>query len=247
MISSLLSSAFADQVISFPPNEAYITRVYNLTREQFVASGKRVYNHTGATETIMVVADDWPYMPIFLAEHQVPHNWESLRHRPGRARRSDSHSDLEYPVMRLVKTIRRDVEDDVQDYIDGLTESLTLSWGLDRIDHQSKVLDSQYLGYLSGVSNLRTVHLYVVDTGVFQHSNFDGTVSYDFSSFPSDPADCNGTASENSLRRHAFQFSPACRSRNPCRRNSDLEDIRSGPISKRRDPFDQGPGLQWPG
>jgi hypothetical protein len=185
----------ADHVITFPPTTEYVSEVYNMTVAEFTATGKKIYNHTGASEVVMVVSDDWPLMEAFLAYHNTPRDWHDHHSTEGDPKKRSAPHTVQYPIMKLKRARIADIEDETGEYVDGLIETVALSWGLDRIDGHSKqsAMDGQYLGYLSGISNLRTVHLYVVDTGVFDHSNFDATVHHDFSAYPSEPADCNGT------------------------------------------------------
>ncbi|WMS87090.1 S8 family peptidase [Pleionea litopenaei] len=64
------------------------------------------------------------------------------------------------------------------------------TWGLDRVDQRSGSLDSQYT-YNTTASN---VNVYILDTGVNNHSDFGGRVSsgYDFIDNDNNTSDCQG-------------------------------------------------------
>lgn len=64
------------------------------------------------------------------------------------------------------------------------------TWGLDRIDQRGGSLDSQYT-YNTNASN---VNVYILDTGVNNHSDFGGRVSsgYDFIDNDNNTSDCQG-------------------------------------------------------
>ncbi|TQV89733.1 S8 family peptidase [Aliikangiella coralliicola] len=64
------------------------------------------------------------------------------------------------------------------------------TWGLDRVDQRSSSLDSKYV-YDTSASN---VNVYVIDTGVNNHSDFGGRVynGYDFIDNDSNSSDCQG-------------------------------------------------------
>ncbi|PWK47824.1 S8 family serine peptidase [Pleionea mediterranea] len=64
------------------------------------------------------------------------------------------------------------------------------TWGLDRVDQRSGSLDNQYV-YDTSASN---VSVYVIDTGVSNHSDFGGRVynGYDFIDNDNNSSDCQG-------------------------------------------------------
>ena len=64
------------------------------------------------------------------------------------------------------------------------------TWGLDRVDQRSGSLDSKYV-YDTTASN---VNVYILDTGVNNHSDFGGRVynGYDFIDNDNNSSDCQG-------------------------------------------------------
>lgn len=65
----------------------------------------------------------------------------------------------------------------------GFTEGF-FSWGIDRTDQRSAVLDGTYCSPNIGTN----VNVYILDTGVAQHSSFANSVHYDFSYYETNPA-----------------------------------------------------------
>jgi serine protease len=94
------------------------------------------------------------------------------------------------------KTAKKMAQNPLVDFIEP-DERVTISatqysptWGLDRVDQTSGSIDNQYV-YDTTASN---VNVYVIDTGVNNHSDFGGRVysGYDFVDNDSNSSDCQG-------------------------------------------------------
>jgi hypothetical protein len=148
--------------------------LFNVTDAEFYAGVLQRIAIPGGDSEVLVVEESWRF----------------FRERPANKRREAGS-----PHFVPFENKRVSIQDlSVEDYLESLIESVTNSWALDRIDQALKPLDNSYLGYADGISNLRGVHIYVIDTGVFAHSDIPGTVTLDFDRYSANVAwDCNGT------------------------------------------------------
>mgnify|MGYP003386483087 FL=1 len=184
----------AELVFMLPSEYDFSVRNFGITTEELLADALRVYNYS---DLIVSVPDDW--------KHRKTVEDYMLQERNAHERRAKRDGATEEPLQTVhlhrnkkQKWIHDQIfgdntnfTDEVSDYIETLSESTTNSWGLDRIDQTqltpSKPLDGNYLGFEAGFSDVRTVHFYVIDTGVAQHPAIPQTISYDFSYYPDNP------------------------------------------------------------
>lgn len=172
-LATLVSTARSvEHFVTVPLNSAAL---FNVTDEEFYAGVLQRIAIPGGDSEVLIVDESWAF----------------FRERPANRRREAGSSHF-VPFENKRVSIQ-DVS--VTDYLESLIESVTNSWALDRIDQALKPLDNNYLGYADGLSNLRGVHIYVIDTGVFDHPDIPGTVTLDFDRYSGNSAwDCNGTS-----------------------------------------------------
>lgn len=181
LVLALPALVACEKVVMIPNSWTFTEEHLGIPLEQFLRQAIRVYNHS---DLIATVPDDWEYAELLA-------NMKSS----GRSKRDDHalHGEVHIGPNRRQRWIRDSIGLDVEDYVGAISETVTNSWALDRIDQTLKPLNGQYLGFKAGVSDLRVVHLYVVDTGVDSHPDIPQSISYDFSVDTSDYTDCNST------------------------------------------------------
>jgi hypothetical protein len=151
---------------------------------------KHYFNST--QRLLLVVKDAWPYLGN-TAQAAISQSSEApLNKRVMMSRNKRAYINAASSILNPSATIVID-PDPMAGSQNNATSSATLPWGLDRVDQRSLPLDGAYAGYNSSVNSKRTVHLYILDTGVYPHADFPSVPHQDFNYFPSDPfGDCNG-------------------------------------------------------
>jgi hypothetical protein len=168
-----------EHVVMIPRDWTYPEQHLGIPLNDFTRGAIKVYNYS---DLIMTVPHDWEYLELVT----------NLK-LAGRSKRDGTPlDDLHISGNPRRKWIGNLLED-VDDFVNVTAEVNTNSWALDRIDQASKPLDGKYLGFSPGISDLRVVHFYVVDTGVDTHPDISQTIINEFNAPGGDPTDCNGT------------------------------------------------------
>jgi hypothetical protein len=217
-----------EHVVMIPKDWTYPEEHLGIPLSDFIRGAIKVYNYS---DLIMTVPDDWEFLELVT----------NLK-RAGRSKREGANLDDLHIHGNSRKLWIRDYMEDVGDYVNVTAQVNTNSWALDRIDQTLKPLDGKYLGFESGLSDLRVVHFYVVDTGVDTHPDISQTIINEFNAPGGDPTDCNGTRFFVTV---VFTFTYHDRSRNPCNGNCHEHHLRSIPRHHAHHPLCQGSRLQW--
>jgi len=174
------SAQGSEHVVMIPRDWTYPEEHLGIPIDEFVRGAIKVYNYS---DLIMTVPGDWEFLDLV-------RNLKSA----GRSKRGDgTNLDGLHIHSNSRKLWIRGLLDDVEDYVNTTLEVNSNSWALDRADQPSKPLDGRYLGFVEGLSDLRVVHFYVVDTGVDPHPDISQTIVNEFNAAGGDPTDCNGT------------------------------------------------------
>jgi hypothetical protein len=185
-----------------PSDYGFAQEHFGIPIETLLRDAIKVYNYS---DLIVTVPDNWEYSAMIKA--YIREQEETHTNSKKRSNEDELWQQVHLNYNRRQRWLHSgDFTDEVMAYINDLEGSTTNSWGLDRIDQQKLTtqtpLDGNYLGFEAGVSDQRVVHFYVIDTGVATHPAIPQTISYDFSYYPDDPADCNGM----SITLHSYLF-----------------------------------------
>lgn len=187
-----------EHVIMIPKDWSYPQEHLGISLNDFTKGAIRLYNFSNL---IMTVSDTWEYLEVVT----------QLKHT-GRSKRDGSNLDNLHIHGNTKKLWIRDFIDEVEEYVNVTAEASTNSWALDRVDQRTKPLDGQYLGFETGITDKRVVHVYIVDTGVDSHPDISQTIINEFNAHGGDPTDCNGTFG------FLVVIAYSSRSRNSCNR-----------------------------